>query len=205
MNQKRWAHIFKDPAHNPPWCMDWRHVRMINAALAAILPARVVEIGTYQGASTSAIIEAMEQHPEIEHASLIDYQPIFDLKLAGDLYPERLSMINSNSADVRDLTAEFWILDGDHDEHAFGDLVRALQGGARTIVVHDINTHTLGVPGHKGSWAVWNHLLAKSDWVCFWDKEGRADERTSRGIGFAFYAGNGTAVTRAFDAMEALR
>ncbi len=85
MNFERWKHLFTDPEHNPPWHMDWRHVRMIHAVLCAEKPSSVIEIGTHRGASTTAIIEAMEAHAEIRQALLVDY----DHKIA----PETLATV----------------------------------------------------------------------------------------------------------------
>lgn len=189
MKFARWSHLLEDPDHTPPWSMDWRHVQMIHALLVHERPRSVVEIGTYRGGSAAAIIEAMEADPEIDTATLVDEVANFDVTHAGALYPHRLHYLVTRSEQIKGLRGEAWILDGDHEHHALGDLHRALDGDARFIVVHDTSIHLLGVPGHQGSLEVWNTLRKRAGGFCWSDNLRRPGERTERGLGIAFLQG----------------
>lgn len=182
MNRERWAHLFTDPEHNPPWHMDWRHVCMIHAVLCAEKPAHVVEIGTYRGASTTAIIEAMEAIAEIRQALLVDYNH----RIISETYAsvkDRIWEFYGDSSQLYDNhKAEFWLIDGDHRRGgAWQDLQTALRNGAQIIAVHDTNTAALGVPGHEGAAEIADYLRRNAERI--WeDCEVRPNELTHRGL-----------------------
>lgn len=182
MNFDRWGSLFSD-THNPPWHMDWRHVEMIHAVLCNELPASVVEIGTYRGASTAAIVEAMETYPQIEHATLVDYAFQMPAWVTQSV-ARNVSMYAGDSSGIRGLKADCWIIDGDHGEGAHRDLATALMGDARIIFVHDTHTKNMGVTGHDGAAAIAADL--KRDHATLEDNAFRVCELTHRGLLVAF-------------------
>lgn len=188
MNRERWASLFTD-THNPPWHMDWRHVEMIHAVLCHELPASVVEIGTYRGASTSAIMEAMEAHPQINRAMLVDYA--FQIpEWVTATVKNRVEMFAGDFALMHGHRADCWIIDGNHEmQPACQDLRSALHGGAKIIIVHDTHTAAaIGVGGHDGAAFIAAQL--KSKYPCFADALKRDGELTHRGLLIAFVGMN---------------
>lgn len=188
MNRERWASLFTD-THNPPWHMDWRHVEMIHAVLCHELPASVVEIGTYRGASTSAIVEAMEAYPEIAHATLVDYAPQIAEWVTATV-KDRVEIFVGDSALMHGQYAGCWIIDGGHElEPAKQDLHTALKGvNGRIIIVHDTRTAAMGVGGHDGAAFIAQYLSAAHQ--CFSDDKMRDGELTHRGLLIAFVGMN---------------
>jgi hypothetical protein len=181
MNFERWKNL--RGGHIPMAEMDWRHVCMINAVLVSEKPKSVVEFGCWKGFSSSAIIEAMETCPEIERADFLDKEMKPELK-AHD-YPPRLNVREAPSSAYMG-SADFWVLDGDHNAGAIEDYKMACDRNAKTIVIHD--THSFYIMGrHEGARDIGGFLQIAA-WYSFLDCAARAGEFTSRGllIGWAY-------------------
>jgi len=183
MNKERWAHL-KD-LRSPPGAMDWRHVEMIHAVLMHELPLSVVEIGCYNGFSTSALIEALEQTDKIESADLVEVnvRPLLRALVASA--DKRVTLHEKASADYEG-TPEMWMIDGDHEEGAIIDYGKARKC-ARIIVIHDSNSEFC-IGQHSGATSIANLLRAECPWT--WeDKAKREGELTERGLIFGFFTG----------------
>lgn len=156
---------------------------MIHAVLCHELPRSIVEIGTYRGASTSAIVEAMEAHQSIERATLVDYAFQMPAWVTQSV-ARKISMYAGDSRGIRGIAADCWIIDGGHGAEAWDDLESAKKGQARIVFVHDTRTNQMGVAGHNGASEIADNL--RNSHFCLEDDAKRDCELTHRGLLAAF-------------------
>lgn len=186
MNFDRWKHLI-DPDRV---AMDWRHVQMIHSVLVSERPESIVEIGTFWGFSSTAIVEAVEQCPEIKRATFVDmnYTPQFKDCILPALNQQEGLQFSCYTG----LSSEFsgsgdcWIIDGDHHQYAVMDYGLARRNGAKIIIAHDTNPN-LHQENNWGSIQIGKIML--QDAVCVFNdcKYRGDDEHTDRGLSIAFY------------------
>jgi hypothetical protein len=134
--------------------MDEFHIHLLHLAVSVDtgIPASqrvAVEVGSYRGASTSALVEALNKG-WIGHLHVVEITPTDSLK--------RVLALADDPAKVTLHTVPFWeagigpcdfvFIDGDHQWPALGDTLHALAAGARVICLHDSRAW----PKLKGCW-----------------------------------------------------
>lgn len=170
-----------DPRHPWPWHMDAIHIQQLYRMCERIRPRTVVEVGGYKGASTSAFAEAMkdglietftcyEIRPTKElHEVLAPYRACWEAGVVTTPYPED------------PIYADLILIDGDHEHGAVADTLAALCMGCPHIVMHDSNSHTLGIGCHGVRQAV-GLLKAHDGRKWCEDITERAGMHTQRGL-----------------------
>jgi len=170
-----------DPRHPWPWHMDAIHIQQLYRMCERIRPRTVVEVGSFKGASTSAFIEAM-QDGLIEHLTIHEPVPNGDLaSVMLNAMADKRATWESASYYDRPTYADLILIDGDHEAGAVADTLAALCMGCPHIVMHDSNSHTLGIGCHGVRQAV--QLLKAHDgrkWCE--DITERAGMHTQRGL-----------------------
>ena len=195
MNYERWKHL-RDLSF-PPNCMDWRHVQMINAVLSGEKPQSVVEIGCFQGFSTSAIIEAHEACPFLS-VDLVD--PSIRPSVRENA-PKGWNLVEIRSQDYTG-KPECWLIDGDHWGGALVDYANARLANAKIIIIHD--TNCINDPDYAknfsngGAGTIGARLRYEAEGF-FEDKERRPDELTGRRLTIGFF------YLPAYSTLQALR
>lgn len=180
MNFDRWKHL-RD-TNNPPHCMDWRHVCMINAVLRGERPRSVVSFGCHRGFSDSAVFEALEEQSEIETADFFD--PDMQPEMMERHAPPRV-VIHKAPSGTYIGNANCWLIDGDHWAGAGADYKAARAANADIIVIHDTHSaYTMG--GHHGSRDIGGFLQIEAPWQ-FLDARLRDGEMTQRGLLVGFF------------------
>ena len=137
-----------DPRHPWPWHMDAIHIQQLYRMCERIRPRTVVEVGSYKGASTSAFVEAMKDGL-IQSLICYEIRPTDELsRLLFNDWPTGAIELNSHAYPIIPKYADLILIDGDHEAGAVADTLAALCMGCPHIVMHDSNSHTLGLGCH---------------------------------------------------------
>jgi hypothetical protein len=176
----------KYPLFPSEWAqMDDRHTYdLYSAACSDWEGSRIaVEIGSWKGRTTTALIEALNDG-KLDHLHIIEVNPTPELKQVISCAKDA-SKITIHTTSSWDLTtipsADFVFIDGDHRWPALADTLRALTWGAKVICMHD----TQAFPRLKDCWGSWNAsklLKQHPDWEYTEDCEDREGEKTFRGF-----------------------
>ncbi len=128
---------------DPMMMMDEYHIHLLHAL--AMIPARrpdarnvAVEIGSCYGASTSALIEAVN-NGGLTHLHIIETKPTDRLyRVVGHCkFPERVTIHVKDCSATDIAEADLVFIDGDHGSQALVDVLWALTRGADIICTHD--------------------------------------------------------------------
>lgn len=164
--------------------MDDRHVQMLyRAACSEWRGTRVaVEIGSWKGRSTTALVEALNQG-RLDHLHVIEVKPTRELRevLACARDASKVTLHTKPSWDLDLAAADFVFIDGDHRWPALADTLRAVTWGAKVICMHD----SASFPRLQSCWGSWNAakmLKQCPGRVYEEDCEDRAGEKTFRGF-----------------------
>lgn len=162
------------------WSMDARHAEMVKAALQALKPQVVVEVGCHLGISTLAILEA-----GVPDVRLIDARITPSVRQMADDYGATVYEEFSHTALPKIQAADNLVvlLDGDHSYpvvSAEAGILSRMDPLPRVIISHDVTSQLLGM-GCEGCCWLW-HVLQSTGWLCFVDAMPRAGERTARGL-----------------------
>lgn len=165
---------------SPPMAMDYRHVTDLLNSILQAAPKVAVEIGSYQGHSTVAFIEAMDVLHDL-HLHVFEPWPTPELRRILATYPLRTTLHTTPiwGSDVR---PDFVFIDGDHGVPALADLAYCLAREVPTIAMHDTNGHTCGLTP-EGSEQAARLLREMPGRTWTEDKETREGEWTQRGFG----------------------
>lgn len=170
------------PSYAP---MDEMHIQMLHLAcnLNAGRPAGkkvAVEIGSFNGASTSALIEAVNKG-WLSHLHIVEVKPNATLRRTMSMcrYPERLTLHAKPYWETGIGYADIVFIDGDHKWPAVGDTLRALTWGSAVICMHDTNPSIFNC---WGSVMAGNMLKEMKDRTYFEDYATRDDMVTHRGF-----------------------
>ena len=108
-----------------------------------------MEIGSFRGASTAALVEAVNQG-RLSHLHVVEPRPTPELRRVVESckFPGRVTMHSLSSWELQFTPPDFVFIDGDHEWPAVADTLRALTWGAKVIVMHDTQNHT----EFKGTW-----------------------------------------------------
>jgi hypothetical protein len=167
--------------------MDEFHIHLLHEACKIDVGVHhldkvAVEVGSYHGASTSALIEALNKGL-IGHLHVVEIKP-------NDVLRRVLSMASDPSR-VTLHTCPFWeisldavhlvFIDGDHKWPAVGDAMRALTLGASVIYMHDSQSYP-SIPGTWGAKLAASMLKDCKDRHWFEDCVPRSGWMTHRGF-----------------------
>jgi hypothetical protein len=164
--------------------MDEYHIQLLFAA-AKLLPSgdRVaVEIGSYRGASTAALVEAVNQG-FLSHLHVVEIKPTAQLRKIISMcrFPGKVTLHTKPSWELELKTVDLVFIDGDHKWPAVGDTLRALTWGASVICMHDSRSW----PSISGTWGARlgaNMLREAAGRNVFEDCESRSGMATHRGF-----------------------
>ncbi len=141
-----------------------------------------VEIGSYQGASTAAFIEALNQGL-IGHLHVVEVRPTETLRqilqMASD--QSRITLHTKPFWDTDIGPADIVFIDGDHKWPAIGDALRAITWGAKIIAMHDSQSWP-EIPGTWGAKLASGCIRDMPSRQVFEDAEQRNGMKTQRGF-----------------------
>lgn len=172
--------------------MDEMHIQMLHASVRMMQRSGIVavEIGSFRGASTSALVEAVNEGL-IDHLHVIEIKPTPTLMQVLGLckFQDKITVHTVPSWQVGIEKADLVFIDGNHGWPALADVLTALRWGASVIGMHDTNAVNCGHRGCFGS-GVGSGILSKMpgrQW--FEDKALRPGMRTQRGFGVSAATG----------------
>lgn len=141
---------------------------------------KVLEIGCYNGASTSAFVQAINDGANFE-LHLCDPHFRDGLKRTVGMCKRRVFLHERRSLDVIDRSFDFIFVDGDHSyENVREEVALLLKHNVRSVVAHD--THE---PHCEGSVYLAETYRASRGHLCLEDALPRPGEWTHRGFFFA--------------------
>jgi hypothetical protein len=169
------------------WAIDLRHAILLRLILRNIHLGKVMEIGSFQGASTTALLEALENNT-IRKVILVECKPTHELASviqACKAHPSDIQRFWCSSKDphVRLVRPEFVFIDGDHGQPAIDETNFYLEQNTHFIALHD--TYTMDSEKNKSCWGTKKaaSILRKHrDYVIYEDFVTRQGERTHRGF-----------------------
>ena len=179
--------IYPEITNQDGWGLDIRHIFILYNIILTSNFKRVLEIGTHNGLSTTAFIEAIKRN-KIKELHLCDinfssYIRNVILNFSNIIPHEMKSVSFLENAPHFD----FVLLDGSHiaedvqDEFEYLSMNRTC-----TYLLHDVNTQLLPeskhTPWYDGPMLLKNRFIASSDWFCVEDSLFREGEKTERGL-----------------------
>jgi hypothetical protein len=181
-NLEPYAFAFKGNGTSTPWETDILHLAQLWETVELTKPYRIVEVGSYQGASSCLWMEALHQGL-CQEVHLFEIKPTPALLQVINLCkePERV-VLHQQPYYEFPLHADFIFIDADHGWGALADLAAALARDAEVIAMHD-TTGFLTVPLADcwGSYIAAN-ILRQSDRAIFEDSKKRPGMHTERGL-----------------------
>lgn len=172
------------PSYMP---MDEYHIDLLHLACSLDTgksPSEkvAVEIGSFNGASTSALIEAVNKG-WLSHLHIVELKPNATLRkvMAMCKYPEKLTLHTTPYWETNIGYADLVFIDGDHKWPAVGDTLCALTSGAPIICMHDSNSWP-AIAGTWGAKLAADMLKNDTSRHYFEDKEKREGLSTHRGF-----------------------
>ena len=171
--------------------MDTRHVMIIYNLILTISFKHVLEIGTHNGFSTTAFVEAIKsgKHDLDIHLCDIKFE-LSAIKLCNGFPNIKLHQMRSADFLLNAPKFDLAILDGSHIAEDVEDEFEYLSmNDTHSYIIHDVNTQLLpesiNEPWYDGTLFLKNKLVASPDWFCIEDSLKRTGERTERGLFFA--------------------
>ena len=171
---------------NDPWAIDGSHVDYLFANCAELpIGAKIVEIGSHRGVSTSAFIAAINHRPDLT-LHCIDPVITDDLRRVVSKcdHPDNVILHEAQSTQHWEPGADLLFIDGCHEWPALYEVARALAEKCPLIIMHD--THSLKQhPDCYGAFLGWQILQSARDYDCICDNQDRDSQATWRGMGIA--------------------
>lgn len=184
-------YTFDNPAYarcyaDPFTATDKRHVYMIHDVLMAWPFRETLEIGSFQGASSTAFIEAINKGHEL-NATFCDIQPSGSLLdvLHSCQKPNRtrLTMQFSWTVLASDLPFDFIFVDTAHDADTVSlELKHLLRRKPLCVMAHDTNATAAGHPKCEGAANLAKAFRETRGYYCIEDTLYRHGEQTERGL-----------------------
>ena len=175
---------------NDGWGMDYTHVMILYNLLMANPYKRVLEIGSHNGYSTTAFVEALKRGASFE-VHLCDIGFMDSVREICRGY-DQIKLHQTRSVDYLATAGkfDFALLDGSHIAEDVEDEFEYLSmNGCRSLLLHDTRTQLLpqnrDKPWFDGPLLLKNKLLASPDWMTIEDSASRPGEETERGLLFA--------------------
>ena len=181
---------------HPDWLMDERHVNIIHNIVMENNFKTIVEIGTYIGYSTCALLAALDKGKQFNLHLVETNKEVIDKHLS------KVTGLCTNKGAIKIHNSKsnfFWssacpkdidlvIIDADHKiSGASTDLFYTLKNNIPNIISHDSNAWVNKEWGKYcyGSKIIADILKSHKDFKVLEDKESRVGERTFRGLVYA--------------------
>jgi hypothetical protein len=163
--------------------MDDRHIYALHTAACGEWDGSriAVEIGSFKGHSTTALVEALNIG-KLDHLHVIETSPTDELRAVLSLAdPNKITLHTVPSWEASISNADFVFIDGDHRWPALLDTLKALAWGAKVICMHDSSAWPK-LPHCWGAWNAAQALKGFEDRTWTEDNESRPGEHTYRGF-----------------------
>ncbi len=179
----RYAFAFRGNGTSTPWETDLVHLMMLWEVMAAVTPVRIVEVGSFQGASTSLWIEALNRGLCTE-VHLYEIKPTPSLlKVIGMARNPGRVVLHQQSYYECPLPAGFTFIDADHGWPGIADLCAALAVGSPVIAMHDTTGYEqVPLADCWGSYVAANILRQAPGYRVYEDSARRTGAYTHRGL-----------------------
>jgi hypothetical protein len=176
----------------PEVAMDKRHVFLLHDILCSWPFENALEIGSFNGASSTAFVEAINKGSglgKLGNATFCDVAPTHSLmSVVRNCRPHyRVDVTSRTSCEVLDSdeSFDFILVDGNHDaESVAKELMRLIVRKPLCVMAHDTNATEAGYPACEGA-KLLKDTFKSMGWKCLEDSKRRDGERTERGLFFA--------------------
>lgn len=165
--------------------MDKRHIYLMYEILRLGWNS-TLEIGCYNGASSTAFIEALN-NGYVKQATFceVSVRPSLLSVLKNAKDPSKVRLSKSPSWQVLDVAEEFdfIFLDAAHDAESVAiETRKLLRRRPMCLMAHDTNSTAAGFSHCEGALALKEAFYAQDDYLCLEDAVERPDELTHRGL-----------------------
>jgi hypothetical protein len=168
-----------------PMHMDEGHVLMLQALIEEHSPKVAVEIGSHDGVSTQAFLDALDSgFIEQFHIIELHITPALQARIDACKAKDRITVHLKPYWEAR-IEADLVFIDGDHRWPALADLATALALKTPVIAMHDTNSLTAGIESCWGSEMAASILREAPGRLWSEDKEKREGQHTQRGFGWS--------------------
>jgi predicted O-methyltransferase YrrM len=172
----------------PEVAMDKRHVYLLHDILHSWPFQNALEIGSFNGASSTAFVEAINEGSPMT-ATFCDVCPTHSLMDVARYcrFPARARITKQPSCEVLDSGEpyDFILVDGNHDaESVAKELMRLIVRKPLCVMAHDTSATETGYPACEGA-KLLKDTFRSMNWECLEDSDRRGGERTERGLFFA--------------------
>jgi hypothetical protein len=184
--------------------MDLRHIFMMHGVLTSRIFDSALEIGCFNGASSTAFVEATNSG----HVSLATFcdvsltESLIDVVQSAQ-FPQRVRVTRQPSWQVLDTneTFDFILVDAAHDIDSVSlELKHLVRRRPLCVMAHDTSATDHGYSKCEGAKMLKNHFLRDEGYHCVEDRSVRQGERTERGL---FLATTDTSLYKAaFDVFQ---
>lgn len=160
---------------------------MLRSVCDYFRPRHVVEIGSFQGASTMAFLGALGAQT-IDRLTLVEPKPTPALfELLDSAPPDRVNLMRMRSSvqAVLELRPDLVFVDGDHEQQALFDVLHFIKVETPIIAMHDC-FGTTPTPAWAWGCSEAAKRLALQYQLNLRDASPRPGERTERGLLIAF-------------------
>lgn len=175
-----------DPRFRHEWAIDHRHALMLQTVAVHTRPETVMEIGSFQGASTLAFVELLEARV-IKRLILVEPKPTKELLalVASCSLHSAITIIPQPFSHemLAAFLPDFVFIDGDHRDPDYVAAWACLSAEIPVIAMHDIAGRT---EEFWGSVYGFRDIHERYDLAIIDDRQ-RDNERTHRGLGIAFF------------------
>jgi len=163
-----------------PFWMDARHVHAIARAAMTGAFKKVLEVGCWNGSSTSALVHAARGTPLKIEVCDVDVRPSLLKVLKGS----KAVIHQRTSLEVIKPGYDLLILDGDHSlGHVNEELKLFRDAGIPSLFAHDVGSE--GRAGCEGAVYLGYHFRNQDEYQVLEDRLDRPGEHTHRGLLFA--------------------
>lgn len=165
----------------PPY-MDARHVELIYRLVKAGLFRNILEIGSWNGFSTSAFVQAQQEGADFE-LTVCDVEVRPRLMEVLRRSPKEITIRETKSIHAINKNYDLILVDGDHRLSVVADEIDALlRCNIPSILAHDTSAC---VPWFDGSRHLANVFRYHTSYESIEDNKKRPGEWTERGLFFA--------------------
>ena len=179
----KYAGSFRDPG----WCIDRRHVNLLFGLLTAHPFRHALEIGCYDGGSTSAFVEALERGAGMR-LTLCDVHFRERIRRMVAASPRRSAIDLREEASCRVIGPQYDVVLVDRD-HRLPTVAEELYGLPRfnteTVLMHDVAATRAGYTGCEGADLLRRAFQGRRGYHYIEDCRRREGEGTHRGFAVA--------------------
>lgn len=173
----------------PEVAMDRRHIFMLHDILCGYPFKSALEIGSFNGASSTAFVEAANAG-KLGRATFCDVQVTHSLMCVANncRNPNRVRITREVSWSLLESAEDFdfVLVDANHDlESVTPEVKQLLRRRPLCVMAHDTNATAAGFPLCEGAALLKNTFMKLPGYYCIEDAKAREGERTERGLFFA--------------------